>query len=91
MSQEFETLDQPLMVEIIRRRQIPADVATSAVAAGAVPAALPASTSSHVVASGPGSTLKEDMRRSVSRRGIGRQEKKVGCCWEKKIFCLFKN
>ncbi len=25
MSKEFETLDQPLMVEIIRRRQIPAE------------------------------------------------------------------
>ena len=60
MSKEFETLDQPLMVEIIRRRQIPADGVVVAAAA-----AIPASTSSHVVAAAQGTTLKEDMRRQV--------------------------
>ena len=59
MSKEFETLDQPLMVEIIRRRQIPAEGAATS---GAMPAL---SVSSSNIAATPGTSLKEDMQRYV--------------------------
>ena len=59
MSKEFETLDQPLMVEIIRRRQIPAEGAATS---GAMPTS---SVSSNNIAATPGTSLKEDMQRYV--------------------------
>ena len=58
MSQEFETLDQPLMVEIIRRRQIPPEAPSSN--------SLPSSFfSSNNVSATPGTALKEDMQRYI--------------------------
>jgi hypothetical protein len=56
MSQEFETLDQPLMVEIIRRRQVPPE----AVAPNSLPSSF---FSLNNVSTTPGTTLKEDMQR----------------------------